>query len=143
MNTARQSVDSDSYVTGRQEPFLTTGRIGDALREAAACWPNVEALVSVEQGVRLTWSELDTAVDNFAVGLISMGLRSGDRMGLWAVNSAEWVIVQLATARAGMILVTINPAYRAEEFRFAMTAAGCAALIVGPAYKNSHLLRLK
>lgn len=142
MNTARQSVDSDSYVAGQQEPFLTTGRIGDALREAAARWPKVEALVSVEQRVRLTWSELDTAVDNFAVGLISMGLRSGDRVGLWAVNSAEWVIVQLATARAGMILVTINPAYRAEEFRFAMTAAECAALIVGPAYKNSSFANL-
>lgn len=142
MTNARQQADSDSYVTGQQKPFLATGRIGDALREAAKCWPNVEALVSVEQGVRLTWSELDVAVDNFAVGLIAMGIRCGDRVGLWAVNSAEWVIVQLATARAGMILVTINPAYRAEEFRFAVTAAGCAALIVGPAYKNSNFAKL-
>lgn len=138
----KQSIHNDSYVAGQQEPFLTTSRIGDALRQAAKNWPNVEALVSAEQGIRLTWSELDTAVDEFAIGLVAMGLSCGDRVGLWAVNSAEWVIVQLATARAGLILVTINPAYRAEEFRFAVTAAGCAALIVGPAYKSSDFARM-
>lgn len=142
MSNAWQAAYTDSYVTGQQVPFLSTGRIGDALRRAATNWPNGDALISVEQGVRLTWSELDTAVDDFAVGLVAMGLCGGDRVGLWAVNAAEWVIVQLATARAGMILVAINPAYRVEEFRYAVTAAGCAALIVGPAYKSSDFAKL-
>ncbi len=132
----------DSYVAGQQVPFLPTGRIGDALRRAAGNWPDFEALVSVEQDIRFTWSELDEAIDEFAAGLIALGLHAGERVGLWAVNSAEWVIVQLATARAGMILVTINPAYRVEEFKYAVRAAGCAALIVGPAYKSSDFAKL-
>ena len=119
--------NSQSYVIGKQDPFLPTGRIGDALRQAANNWPHFEALVSVEQGIRLTWSGLDNAVDDLAAGLRALGLCPGDRVGLWAVNSAEWVIVQLATARVGMILVTINPAYRVEEFKHAVAASGCAA----------------
>ncbi|WP_295441790.1 AMP-binding protein [Sphingorhabdus sp. EL138] len=134
--------NSQSYVMGKQLPFLPMGRIGDALRQAANNWPHFEALVSVEQGIRLTWSGLDHAVDDLAAGLRALGLCPGDRVGLWAVNSAEWVIVQLATARVGMILVTINPAYRVEEFKHAVAASGCAALIVGPAYKTSNFAEL-
>ena len=134
--------NSQSYVIGKQDPFLPMGRIGDALRQAANNWPHFEALVSVEQGIRLTWSGLDHAVDDLAAGLRALGLCPGDRVGLWAVNSAEWVIVQLATARVGMILVTINPAYRVEEFKHAVAASGCAALLVGPAYKTSNFAEL-
>lgn len=128
---------SASHVHGISSEFLTNGCIGDALHAAASRWPNQEALVSVAQNVRLTWSEIAQTVGELAAGLLASGLRPGDRVGLWSMNSAEWVVAQLATASAGLILVTINPAYRIAEFSHVMKVAGCAAIIVGPAYKSS------
>jgi fatty-acyl-CoA synthase len=128
---------SASQVEGVAAEFLTAACIGDALQAAAQRWPHREALVSPGQNLRLTWSELEQVVGELAAGLLASGLRPGDRVALWAMNSAEWVIAQLATASAGLVLVTINPAYRVAEFTHAMQAAGCAAIIVGPAYKSS------
>ncbi|MBV8592959.1 MAG: AMP-binding protein, partial [Caulobacteraceae bacterium] len=79
--------------------------IGEALSRAARRWPDGEALVSRHQGIRWTWAELDRRCDDLAAGLVELGLRTGDRVGMWGPNSAEWTLTQFATARLGLILV--------------------------------------
>ncbi len=96
-----------------------------------------EALVSCAQGLRFTYAELGAAVDELARGLIAAGLQRGDRAGIWSPNCAEWVLVQYATAKVGMILVNINPAYRASELEYALGQSGCRLLIAAPAFKTS------
>ena len=78
-----------------------------------------------QQGVRWTYRELGEKVDAFAAGLLALGLEPGDRVGIWSPNNAEWVVTQFATAKAGLILVNINPAYRAAELEYALNKVGC------------------
>src|SRR5262245_32681086 len=101
-----------SHFKGPDGPPLTDRTIGQALVDAAEQWGTRDALVSVHQNVRLTWRELLEQTDRLASNLIALGLRPGDRIGIWSPNCAEWVLTQFAAARAGLILVTINPAYR-------------------------------
>jgi fatty-acyl-CoA synthase len=96
-----------------------------------------EALVSFEQDRRYTWAELNEAVDELARGLIAAGLEKGDRLGIWSPNCAEWTLVQYATAKLGVILVNINPAYRSSELEYALRQSGCRMLIAAPAFKTS------
>jgi fatty-acyl-CoA synthase len=126
-----------SYVSGPAAQPLIGETIGQALERTARHWPDRAALVVRQQGVRLSWSALLNEVDAFAAGLLALGLVPGDRVGIWSPNNAEWVIAQLATARAGMILVTINPAYRLHELEYALTKVGCRALITATAFKSS------
>lgn len=128
---------SASYVQGTSALPLLGKTIGAALDDACATWPDVAALVCRETGVRLTWSELAKRADAFAAGLLTYGIRPGERVGLWAMNRAEWVIAQFATAKAGFILVTINPAYRGNELRHVLGIVDCAALILGSPFKDS------
>lgn len=127
----------DSYVRGPASPPLLEKTIGAALDEAARLWPDADALVCPEQGLRLTWAGLRHRSEDFASGLLAAGLEPGDRIGIWSLNRSEWTITQFAAAKAGLILVTINPAYRLSELEFALNKVGCAALVLSPPFKTS------
>jgi fatty-acyl-CoA synthase len=131
-----------SHVVGASEPPLLDRTIGEALALAAQSWPEAEALVSRHQNVRLSWSGLLAAADAFAAGLLALGLRRGDRVGVWAPNCAEWTIAQFATARAGMIQVNINPAYRTSELEYTLRQAGVKALICATSFKTSDYIAM-
>ena len=131
-----------SHVVGVFEPPLIDRTIGAMLDLAAERWPEAEALVSRHQGVRLSWAQLKAAADAFAAGLLALGLRPGDRVGLWAPNCAEWTITQFATARAGLILVTINPAYRTSELGYTLQKVGVKALVCAASFKTSDYLAM-
>jgi fatty-acyl-CoA synthase len=96
-----------------------------------------EALVSCAQGLRYTYAELGRAVDEVASGLIAAGLVKGDRLGIWSPNCAEWTLVQYASAKLGVILVNVNPAYRTSELEYALRQSGCRMLIAAPSFKTS------
>ncbi|MES2097042.1 MAG: AMP-binding protein [Pseudomonadota bacterium] len=126
-----------SYVHGASDVPLTGKTIGGALDDARAQWPDALALSCRATGMRLTWAELAERADAFAAGLLATGIAPGERVGLWAMNRAEWIVAQFATAKAGFVLVTINPAYRLAELRHVLDTVDCAALILGPAFKDS------
>lgn len=126
-----------SLVRGADAPPLIEHTIGEALALAAARWGDREALVSVEQDIRWTFAELLEKADAFAAGLLALGLEPGERIGIWAPNCVEWTLTQFAAARAGLILVTINPAYRTSEAGFTMAKVGLAALVFMDRFKTS------
>jgi non-ribosomal peptide synthetase component F len=99
-----------------------------------------DALIVRHQQVRWTYRELKERVDTFAASLLVLGLKRGDRIGVWSPNNAEWVITQFATAKAGLILVNINPAYRLTELEYALDKAGCVALITATRFKTSNYI---
>jgi fatty-acyl-CoA synthase len=99
--------------------------------------PARPALVTRHQGVRWTYADLLRRSEDLAIGLRALGLEKGDRVGIWSVNVSEWVLAQFGTALAGLILVNINPAYRAHEFEYAVRKSGCRALILSPGHKNN------
>ena len=129
-----------SYVCGTGSMPLIGETIGSHFDRAAARWAGREALVVRHQQIRWTYAELKTHVDALAAGLIALGLEPGDRVGIWSPNNAEWVLTQFATAKAGLILVNINPAYRLVEFEHALRKSGCTALITATQFKNSDYL---
>ncbi|MGB8650064.1 MAG: AMP-binding protein [Mycobacteriales bacterium] len=123
--------------SGPTTPALPTTTVGGALDEAVRRWGDREALVSVQQGVRLTYRELSDAVDRLARGLLARGIGKGDRVGIWSPNRSEWVLVQYATARIGAVLVTINPAYRTHELAYVLDQSGVRLLVAAPSLKTS------
>ncbi|MBP7705066.1 MAG: AMP-binding protein [Caulobacter sp.] len=128
---------SESLVRGAATPALLEHTIGEALAIAARRWPRAEALVSVHQGIRWTWAQLLAEADAFAAGLLALGLAPGDRVGVWGPNSAQWTLAQFATARAGLIQVNINPAYRLSELEYTLTKVGVKALVCAESFKTS------
>ncbi|MCU1599710.1 MAG: AMP-binding protein [Frankiales bacterium] len=128
--------------SGPAAPALPTTTIGGALDHAAALWGEREALVSVEQGLRLTYAELAAAVDALASGLAARGVAKGDRVGIWSPNCAEWLLTQYATARLGAILVTINPAYRTHELAYVLEQSGVSLLVAAPSFKTSDYVAM-
>ena len=126
-----------SYVHGATSVPLLGETIGANFDRAVARWGERLALVVRHQGVRWTYQELGERVDAFAAGLIALGLEPGERVGIWSPNNAEWVITQFATAKAGLILVNINPAYRLTELEYALNKVGCRALITATSFKSS------
>ena len=131
---------SPSYVCGVSRIPLIGETIGVHFDRAAARWGSLEALVVRHQGIRWTYAELRERVDAVAAGLLALGLQPGDRVGIWSPNNAEWVLTQFATAKAGLILVNINPAYRLIELEHALCRSGCAALITAARFKDSDYL---
>lgn len=129
-----------SHVVGAVEPPLLDWTIGQALDAAVTLWPDQLALVDRGQGVRLSWQGLDRRAGDVALGLYELGLRRGDRIGIWSLNRYEWALTQFAAAKLGLILVTINPAYRIAELEFVLREAGCAALVLSPSFKSSDYL---
>ena len=131
-----------SYVHGQSGPPLTGLAIGSFLDQTAAQHGERDALISVAQGIRWTYAELKHQVDQFAAGLIALGLEPGDRIAIWSPNRAEWAVVQFAAAKAGLILVNINPAYRLSELEHVLRAAGCKALVTANRFKSSDYLAM-
>ncbi|MFH1340406.1 MAG: AMP-binding protein [Pseudomonadota bacterium] len=131
---------ADSYVCGIADAPLLGDTIGRALDQAARRWTEREALVSPSHDVRWTWKELAERVDALAAGFLALGLERGARIGVWSLNRPEWTLTQFAAAKAGLILVTINPAYRLSELEFALAKVGCAALVTATAFKTSDYM---
>jgi fatty-acyl-CoA synthase len=126
-----------SYVCGVGTEPLLYKTVGAVLEDAAARWGEREALIVRHQNIRWTYRELDEAADRLAAGLLQLGFVPGDRIGIWAPNRYEWVVTQFASAKAGLILVTINPAYRTSELEYALNKVGCKALVLAPSFKTS------
>ncbi|HET9689716.1 MAG TPA: AMP-binding protein [Acidimicrobiales bacterium] len=128
---------STSYASGPSEVPLLGDTIGANLAATAARHPDAEALVDVPSGRRLTYRQLDAAVDAVATGLLTAGVGKGDRVGIWAPNCPEWVLVQYGAARIGAVLVTVNPAYRTSELRYALAQSGVKVLVAAPEFRGS------
>jgi len=122
-------VSSLSYSRGAAAPILEK-TISQALRDMSASFPDRDALVVCQQEARFTWRELDEAVTRTARGLAGLGLQRGDRAGIWASNCVEWVLLQYAAARAGIVLVNVNPAYRSYELRYVLKKSRIRALFL-------------
>ena len=129
-----------SYVHGAMSVPLLGETIGRNLDRIADRHGDRPALIVRSQGARLTYRELRERAEAFAAGLLALGLGKGDRVGIWSLNNAEWVITQFATAKAGIILVNINPAYRTTELEYALNLVGCAALITATQFKSSDYI---
>ena len=110
--------------------------------KAVARWRDHEALVVRHQDIRWTWADLKQRVDDLAAGLIALGLEPGERIGIWSPNKMEWTVTQFATAKAGLILVNINPAYRLSELEFALNKVECKALITAAVFKTSDYVAM-
>jgi len=133
---------ADSYVSGVADAPLLGDTIGRSLDAAARRWPDREALVSPSHDVRWTWRELAERVEALAAGFLALGLERGARIGIWSLNRPEWTLTQFAAAKAGLILVTINPAYRLSELEFALAKVGCAAIVTATAFKTSQYMEM-
>lgn len=131
-----------SYVHGAHETPLIGDTIGAYLDAIAARYPQHDALIVVHQQVRWTYGEFRQRVHRLAAGLLKLGLQPGDRIGIWSQNCAEWVLTQFATAKAGLIMVNINPAYRRSELEYVLDKVSCSALILSPSFKSSDYLTI-
>lgn len=129
--------DVTSYARGETTPALLEETIGANLSRTVATHADREALVECASGRRWTWAELDRDVDELARGLMGAGIQQGDRVGIWGPNSAEWTLVQFATARIGAILVNVNPAYRTHEFAYVANQSGMRLLVAATSFKTS------
>ncbi len=131
---------SSSYVHGASAVPLQYQTIGRAFDEIAERFAGRDALIVTHQAIRWSYAELAERVDGIAAGLLDLGLEPGERLGIWAPNCAEWVLTQLACAKAGLILVNINPSYRLSELEFCLRAVGCRALVTADRLKSSDYL---
>ena len=131
-----------SHVCGATDQPLITQTLGDFFDAMAERQGMHEALVSRHQGIRLSYAELKREVDRLGSAMLRSGLRKGDRVGIWAHNGVEWVLMQLATAKIGVILVNINPAYRTAEVEYALNKVGCKALVTMTTFKTSDYLAM-
>ena len=129
-----------SYAKGRTDVPLIEQTIGDFFADMAQRQGSRDALVSRHQGLRYSYDQLHAATRQLASALLNLGLVKGDRVGIWSHNNAEWVLLQLATAQVGLILVNINPAYRTTEVEYALNKVGCKALVAMPQFKTSDYL---
>jgi len=129
-----------SYVHGASAKPLIGQTIGRFFDEACARHAGREALVVRHQDVRLTYAQLKSKVDALACGLMRLGLEPGERIGIWSQNNMEWALTQFAAAKAGLVLVNINPAYRTAEVEYALNKVGCKALVTMPSFKTSDYL---
>src|SRR3954463_16417386 len=126
-----------SYASGTSSKPLLGDTIGDNLDRTIARFGDREALVSVHQGLRYTYTEFGAAVERAARAFLAAGIEPGDRVGIWSPNCAEWALAQYATAKLGVILVNINPAYRTSELEYALRQSGCRVLVAAPEFKGS------
>ena len=127
-----------SYSSGASQYPLLGETIGENLRNTVAKYPQQEALVCVDQNYRATYTEFYSQTEQIAKSLIAIGLQKGDRVGIWAPNRAEWTLLQYATARVGMILVNLNPAYRENELEFVLDQAEISAVFTALSFKTSE-----
>ncbi len=131
-----------SYVCGTSTKPLLFSTVGQVLDQAAARWGDRDAVIVRHQNLRMSYRELRDAADQLAAGLLALGLEPGDRIGIWSPNRIEWVLTQFATAKAGLILVNINPAYRVAELEFALNQVECKAIVIADQFKTSDYVRM-
>ncbi|MDD1760032.1 MAG: AMP-binding protein [Methanothrix sp.] len=133
---------SHSYAFRGSEKPLIGKTIGDMFDEIAETYPDNNAIVSIHQGKQYTYRELQKEINRAAKGFIALGLKKGDRLAIWATNLAEWIITQFATAKAGIIMVNINPAYRAYELEYALRQSEAQALLLMDRFKSSDYVQM-
>ena len=131
-----------SYVHGGSTQPLLGETLGACFDRIVERFGEREALVVRHQKIRWTYRELQRRTNNLAAALLRLGMNPGERIGIWSQNNAEWLLVQLATAKAGLILVNINPAYRGSELQYALNKVQCRALILSPSFKSSNYLEI-
>ncbi len=139
-STTNPALLEGSYARGATDVPLIGQTIGAFFADMVARQSGREALVSVHQGRRYTYAQLQTEAHRLASALLGMGLVPGDRVGIWSHNNAEWVLMQLATAQVGLVLVNINPAYRTSEVEYALNKVGCKLLVTMARFKTSDYL---
>ncbi|KAK5600783.1 Acyl-CoA synthetase member 2 mitochondrial, partial [Crenichthys baileyi] len=125
-----------SYVHGTSSTSLLHDTVAEALLKTVERWPDREAVAFLQDGVRKTFAEFQQDVDRAAVGLLALGLRKGDRLGMWGPNTYEWILFQFATAKAGIIQVSVNPAYQQKEVEYALRKVGCKAIVCPSEFKT-------
>ncbi|MFN4015494.1 MAG: AMP-binding protein [Reyranella sp.] len=140
--TKAQAAPRISYDHGVSDKKLIGETIGAFFDRTVETHRDREALVVRHQNVRWSWGDLGRRVDDLAAGLLTLGLERGDRVGIWSPNNSEWTLAQFATAKAGLVLVNVNPAYRRAELEYAMNKVECKALILAPALKTSNYLEI-
>ncbi|WP_144372030.1 AMP-binding protein [Vogesella urethralis] len=131
-----------SYVHGTSATPLIGQTIGQYFDDACQRYAARDALIVRQQQVRWTYAEFGEQVTRLACGLRRLGLQPGERVGIWSQNNVEWVLMQFATAKAGLVLVNINPAYRRSELEYALNKVGCRALVLSPSFKSSDYLAM-
>ncbi|XP_054454580.1 medium-chain acyl-CoA ligase ACSF2, mitochondrial [Anoplopoma fimbria] len=127
-----------SYAHATSSTSLIKNTVGDSLLQTVERWPDREAVIFVEDGVRKTFAQLQQDVDQAAAGLLALGLQKGDRLAMWGPNTYEWLLFQFATAKAGIILVSLNPAYQVQEAEFALRKTGCKAVVCSSQYLTQN-----
>ena len=137
-----QAKRSQSYAFAGSQKSLLGKTMGEMFDDIAEKYPDNDAIVSLHQGIRYTYRELENEVNRTAKGLLGLGLKKGDRVALWATNVAEWIITQFATAKVGMIMVTINPAYRTHELEYVLRQSEANALILIDKFKTSDYIQM-
>jgi len=135
-------IDGLSHVVGRTDLPLSDATIYGLLADTAKAYPERLAVVFREQGIRWTWRQFLAEVDAFGAGLAGLGLAKGDRVGIWSPNRVEWLVTQFATARMGLVLVNVNPAYRLSELTYALQVSGCRAIVSAERLKTSMYLEM-
>ncbi|RWF61174.1 AMP-binding protein [Mesorhizobium sp.] len=133
-------VDGKAHVSGDHSVPLLDKTMPELFSDTVSKYGTLDAAVFVGQDKRFTWSELSDTVDALAAGFLALGLEKGDRVGIWSPNRWEWLVTQFATARIGLVLVNINPAYRLTELEYALNKVGCKALVTAASFKTSDYL---
>jgi fatty-acyl-CoA synthase len=128
----------NSYASGASDKPMLGSTIGKVFDDAVDEYPDHEALISLHQQIRYSYLELKTRVDQCARAFLGLGVNKGDRIGIWSPNNAEWLITQLASAKIGALLVTINPSYRVHELEYVLKQSGCRVLVQVQSFKTSR-----
>ncbi|XP_068119140.1 medium-chain acyl-CoA ligase ACSF2, mitochondrial-like [Hyperolius riggenbachi] len=134
----QKPITSISHVYGTSDLRLTYKTVHQCLQETTQRIPHQEAIVEVKSNIRKTFQQLSKEVETLAAGLLALGLKKGDRLGMWGPNSYEWILMQYATAQAGIILVAVNPAYQAQELEYALRKVGCSAIVFQDQFKTQR-----
>lgn len=137
MSSSRLPIDGLSHVQGFTDAPLLDRTIPQVLAQTVDQYGNRDAAIFAEQGIRKTFTAFADDVDRLATGLLGLGYSKGDRVGVWSPNRYEWLLTQFATARIGVILVNINPAYRLHELEYALNKSGCRGLVTARSFKSS------
>ncbi|XP_071385863.1 medium-chain acyl-CoA ligase ACSF2, mitochondrial-like [Centroberyx affinis] len=133
---------TSSYVHGTSSISLLPLTVGQSLQIAAERWPDREAVVFLQDGIRKTFAQFQQDVDKAAAGLLALGLKRGDRLGVWGPNTYEWILFQFATAKAGIILVSLNPAYQLRELEFTLRKVQCKAVVCPTSFKTQKFCEM-
>ena len=131
-----------AYTYGASDISLIGETIDQNLRKSVEKYPNKEALISVHQDYRVTYAEFYAQVTAVAKGLIALGVKQGDRVGIWSPNCYEWTLLQYATAKIGAIMVNINPAYRTSELIYVINQSGISYIFAAPQFKSSNYKKM-